>query len=98
MTWRVTGHALRPVEAIRAEVAAISDRDLHRRVPVPATHDEVARLAETMNATLDRLEASGIRQRQFIADASTSCAAPSPSCARSWRSPWPSGTPNCGPS
>nr|WP_324610001.1 ATP-binding protein [Streptomyces sp. NRRL F-4428] len=70
VTWRVTGHALRPVEAIRAEVAAISDRDLHRRVPVPATHDEVARLAETMNATLDRLEASGLRQRQFIADAS----------------------------
>lgn len=70
VTWRVTGHALRPVEEIRAEVAAISDRDLHRRVPVPATRDEVARLAETMNATLDRLEASGMRQRQFIADAS----------------------------
>ncbi|MFJ3516935.1 sensor histidine kinase [Streptomyces sp. NPDC090131] len=70
VTWRVTGHALRPVEAIRAEVAEISDRGLHRRVPVPATRDEVARLAETMNATLDRLEASGIRQRQFIADAS----------------------------
>nr|WP_319720921.1 ATP-binding protein [Streptomyces sp. MB09-01] len=70
VTWRVTGHALRPVEEIRAEVAAISDRDLHRRVLVPATRDEVARLAETMNATLDRLEASGIRQRQFIADAS----------------------------
>lgn len=70
VTWRVTGHALRPVEEIRAEVAEISDRDLHRRVPVPATQDEVARLAETMNATLDRLEASGIRQRQFIADAS----------------------------
>lgn len=70
VTWRVTGHALRPVEEIRAEVAEISDRGLHRRVPVPATHDEVARLAETMNATLDRLEASGIRQQQFIADAS----------------------------
>ncbi|MFD9336841.1 sensor histidine kinase [Streptomyces sp. NPDC060028] len=70
VTWRVTGRALKPVEEIRAEVAGISDRDLHRRVPVPATRDEVARLAETMNATLDRLEASGVRQRQFIADAS----------------------------
>ncbi|WP_329391236.1 ATP-binding protein [Streptomyces sp. NBC_01351] len=70
VTWRVTGRALEPVEAIRAEVAAITDRDLHRRVPVPATHDEVARLAQTMNTTLDRLEASGARQRQFIADAS----------------------------
>lgn len=70
VTWRVTGRALRPVEAIRAEVAEISDRDLHRRVPVPPTGDEVARLARTMNTTLDRLESSGIRQRQFIADAS----------------------------
>ncbi|MFI9272876.1 sensor histidine kinase [Kitasatospora sp. NPDC052896] len=70
VTWWVTGRALRPVEAIRAEVAEISDRDLHRRVPVPQTHDEIARLAATMNATLDRLESSGIRQRQFIADAS----------------------------
>ncbi|MFD7560543.1 sensor histidine kinase [Streptomyces sp. NPDC059835] len=70
VTWRVTGRALRPVEAIRAEVAAITDRDLHRRVPVPDTRDEVARLAQTMNTTLDRLEASGVRQRQFIADAS----------------------------
>lgn len=70
VTWRVTGRALRPVEAIRAEVAEIGDRDLHRRVPVPPTRDEVARLAETMNLTLDRLESSGIRQRRFIADAS----------------------------
>lgn len=70
VTWWVTGRALRPVEAIRTEVAEISDRDLHRRVPVPQTHDEIARLALTMNATLDRLESSGQRQRQFIADAS----------------------------
>ncbi|MFJ7265586.1 sensor histidine kinase [Streptomyces sp. NPDC099050] len=70
ITWRVTGWALRPVEAIRAEVAEIGDRELHRRVPVPSTRDEVARLAVTMNATLDRLEAAGIRQRRFIADAS----------------------------
>ncbi|WUS37481.1 ATP-binding protein [Kitasatospora sp. NBC_01250] len=70
VTWWVTGRALRPVEAIRAEVAEISDRDLHRRVSVPRTHDEIARLAVTMNSTLDRLESSGQRQRQFIADAS----------------------------
>ncbi|AUG77103.1 hypothetical protein CFP65_2263 [Kitasatospora sp. MMS16-BH015] len=70
VTWRVTGRALGPVEAIRAEVAEITDRDLHRRVPVPASQDEIARLAATMNATLDRLEAAGARQRRFIADAS----------------------------
>ena len=31
-TWIVVGRALRPVEAIRAEVADITARDLHRRV------------------------------------------------------------------
>ncbi|MFE2729251.1 ATP-binding protein [Kitasatospora sp. NPDC059327] len=70
LTWRATGRALRPVEAIRAEVAAIGDRDLDRRVPEPRSDDEIARLAGTMNAMLDRLEAAGTRQRRFIADAS----------------------------
>ncbi|MYT24356.1 HAMP domain-containing protein [Streptomyces sp. SID7760] len=70
LTWRTTGRALRPVEAIRAEVAAISDRGLDRRVPAPRGDDEIARLADTMNAMLERLEAAGIRQRRFIADAS----------------------------
>uniref|UniRef100_UPI00068C2F80 sensor histidine kinase n=1 Tax=Kitasatospora sp. MBT63 TaxID=1444768 RepID=UPI00068C2F80 len=70
LTWRTTGRALRPVEAIRAEVAAISDRDLARRVPDPRSDDEIARLAHTMNAMLARLEAAGDRQRRFIADAS----------------------------
>ncbi|MFC8723193.1 sensor histidine kinase, partial [Kitasatospora sp. NPDC057198] len=70
VTWRVTGRALRPVEAIRAEVAEITGHDLHRRVPVPRTADEVSRLAVTVNSTLDRLEDAGQRQRRFIADAS----------------------------
>ncbi|MGW2601832.1 sensor histidine kinase [Streptomyces klenkii] len=70
LTWRATGRALRPVEAIRAEVAAIGDRDLNRRVPEPRSNDEIARLAGTMNAMLQRLEAAGTRQRRFIADAS----------------------------
>ncbi|RPE36623.1 sensor histidine kinase [Kitasatospora cineracea] len=70
VTWRATGRALRPVEAIRSEVAGIGDRDLDRRVPEPGSDDEIARLAHTMNAMLDRLESAGLRQRRFIADAS----------------------------
>ncbi|MDC2960408.1 ATP-binding protein [Streptomyces gilvifuscus] len=70
VTWWVTGRALRPVEAIRSEVAEITGHALHRRVPVPAAQDEVASLARTMNATLDRLEDAVVRQRRFIADAS----------------------------
>ncbi|MDG4859998.1 ATP-binding protein [Streptomyces sp. T-3] len=71
VTWLVTRRALRPVEDIRAEMAAITaSEDLTRRVPEPATHDEVARLAKTTNETLAALEASVERQRRFVADAS----------------------------
>jgi signal transduction histidine kinase len=69
-TWFVTGRALRPVEAIRAEVEAIGAEDLHRRVPDPATDDEIGRLARTMNAMLGRIEAATAKQRRFVADAS----------------------------
>ncbi|MFB8756329.1 sensor histidine kinase [Streptomyces nigra] len=70
-TWLVTRRALSPVEGIRREMAAITaSEDLARRVPVPSTHDEVARLALTTNETLAALESSVERQRRFVADAS----------------------------
>lgn len=69
-TWRIVGRALAPVEAIRSEVDEISTAQLHRRVPTPAVHDEVGRLATTMNRMLDRLEQGQARQRRFVSDAS----------------------------
>ncbi len=69
-TWLTVGRALRPVEQVRREVAALSARSLHRRVPVPPTHDEVERLARTMNELLDRLESADRRQREFVGNAS----------------------------
>jgi len=70
MAWVIIGRALRPIDAIRAEVSEITNHDLHRRVPEPAVADEVGRLARTMNSMLERLEASSQRQRRFVADAS----------------------------
>jgi signal transduction histidine kinase len=70
VAWLIVGRALRPVEAIRAEVEEISESSMHRRVPETGAGDEVDRLACTMNAMLDRLETSSVRQRQFVADAS----------------------------
>jgi len=70
MTWLVTRRALRPVEGIRAELAEIMKGDLSRRVPQPPSHDEVAALAATTNATLAALEEAVARQRRFVADAS----------------------------
>jgi len=48
----------------------MSGRDLRARVPDPATHDEVAALAQTMNAMLARLQSAVESQRRFVADAS----------------------------
>jgi len=70
VVWWLTGGVLRPVEAIRSQVAVMGGADLHRRVPEPPTDDEVARLARTMNGMLERLEAAQQRQQQFVADAS----------------------------
>ncbi|HEX2312545.1 MAG TPA: HAMP domain-containing sensor histidine kinase, partial [Thermomonospora sp.] len=70
ITWRMVGRTLRPVEAIRAQLSEISASDLSRRVPQPPGEDEIAQLARTANETLDRLESSVARQRQFSSDAS----------------------------
>ncbi|MET8676791.1 HAMP domain-containing sensor histidine kinase [Streptomyces sp. NPDC004647] len=71
VTWLVTRRALRPVEGIRGEMAAITaSADLSRRVPEPGARDEIARLARTTNETLAALESSVERQRRFVADAS----------------------------
>ncbi|MFF4456026.1 sensor histidine kinase [Streptomyces goshikiensis] len=70
LAWWVTGQALRPVAAIRTGLAAVTASELDRRVPDPGGADEIAELARTVNDTLDRLERSDARQRQFTADAS----------------------------
>lgn len=66
----LTGRALAPVEAMRSRVAGITATDLTARVPVPPSRDEVAQLATTMNAMLDRLVEAADAQRRFVADAS----------------------------
>jgi signal transduction histidine kinase len=70
LVWWLVGRTLRPVEAIRSEVADIGGTDLDRRVPDPGTDDEIARLARTMNGMLDRVEDAVRRQQRFVADAS----------------------------
>lgn len=68
--WVLAGAALRPVERIRREAAAISASEPERRLPVPATGDELARLATTLNGMLERLQESFGRDRRFVDDAS----------------------------
>ncbi|MER7842364.1 HAMP domain-containing sensor histidine kinase [Kitasatospora sp. NPDC096077] len=70
VAWLVTGLALRPVEAIRRRMARIGGGAFHERVPVPPGRDGIARLAETTNATLGRLDHAVSEQRRLVADAS----------------------------
>ncbi|MFJ8357089.1 ATP-binding protein [Streptomyces sp. NPDC093984] len=67
--WLLTGRALRPVEALRAQTAEITACDLGRRLDPPPAEDALGRLARTLNDLLARLDVATRRQRQFIADA-----------------------------
>jgi len=66
----IAAAALRPVERMRVRAAAISANRLSERLPVAASQDEIARLGETLNQMLGRLETALERERSFVADAS----------------------------
>lgn len=70
VTMWVIGRALRPVTAMRTDLDEITSRHLDRRVARPTTDDEITQLALAMNQLLDRLEASVVRERRLIGDAS----------------------------
>ncbi|HXA60655.1 MAG TPA: HAMP domain-containing sensor histidine kinase [Streptosporangiaceae bacterium] len=69
LTWSAVGRALKPVSAIRVKMADVTAHDLQQRVPEPDSHDEIAALARTVNATLDRLQTAAEQHKRFIADA-----------------------------
>ena len=68
--WALAGAALRPVDRMGEEAAAVSVSERGRRLPVPDTRDEIARLGARLNSMLDRLHVAFDRERQFVDDAS----------------------------
>jgi signal transduction histidine kinase len=70
LIWRILRQALQPVERIRSEVARITRVRGRGHLTVPPSGDEIARLAETMNLMLDRLEQADATTRRFVSDAS----------------------------
>jgi signal transduction histidine kinase len=69
--WQIAGQAFQPVDRLIDQVQAITDgRSLHRRLGAGDAGDELARLAETLNAMIERLETSFGALRRFTADAS----------------------------
>lgn len=69
-TFWFVGRSMRPVEAMRRQAATITSTNLHERLPVPETDDEIAALAATMNTMLERIQTASEAQRRLVADAS----------------------------
>ena len=71
--WVLAGAALRPVTRMRRRLAEITEHNPAARLVVPAGRDEIAALAVTMNALLDRLQLALDRQRDFVPTPATNC-------------------------
>ena len=61
---------LAPVDQMIRTIRSIKHDNLDRRIQVPRTGDEIARLAETFNAVLEKLEKSFRSQTQIVQDIS----------------------------
>lgn len=66
---RIARRVLRPLVDLADSAAGIDEQSLRGRLPLPDTHDELERLAVTLNRLLDRLGESMERQRRFTGDA-----------------------------
>jgi heavy metal sensor kinase len=64
----LAGRSLRPIDHMIDSARDISAENLEVRLPVPATRDELSRLAATFNGMLERIEQGFSFQRQFWED------------------------------
>jgi len=91
--------ALRPVERLRAQAAAVTEDTPGQRLDVPPSRDEIARLAATLNTMLARLQTAWTANGSLSPTPATSCAPLSACCTP--RSNWPCASratpPRCGP-
>lgn len=66
----LAARALAPIDTMTLTAQRISAHDLHQRLNLPITNDEIGRLGATFDTMLERLDDSFRRERQFTADAS----------------------------
>jgi two-component system OmpR family sensor kinase len=66
----LTRGLLRPIDRIVVQARVIEGSALGQRLQHPGSHDEIARLVETLNEMLDRIEQLFEAQHRFTADAS----------------------------
>jgi two-component system OmpR family sensor kinase len=67
LAWLMAEGVLRPVRSLSRTAQSITESDLTQRIEVRG-HDELAELAQTFNAMLDRLELAFAGQRRFLDD------------------------------
>jgi signal transduction histidine kinase len=68
--YAVAGRALRPLHQVTATAQRLSEQTLDQRIRYTGGDDEVAELAATFDAMLDRLGAAFETQKRFVANAS----------------------------
>jgi len=68
--WWLATRAIRPVQDISSTALRIAAGDLSQRINTAGTENELGQLADVLNATFARLEASFAQQAQFTQDAS----------------------------
>ncbi|MFI7280894.1 sensor histidine kinase [Micromonospora chersina] len=68
--YAVAGRALRPLHQVTATARRLGETTLNERIGWSGADDEVAELAETFDAMLDRISAAFEAQRRFVANAS----------------------------
>jgi signal transduction histidine kinase len=68
-SWLLARAALRPVERLRRRAGELGDSVDADLLPVDASGDEVAQLAATLNAFLQRIRLSVDREKQVVSDA-----------------------------
>jgi hypothetical protein len=70
LAWALTGRLLRPLQEVTATARRLSAESLGERIALRGPRDEVAELADTFDAMLDRLQSTFEAQRRFVANAS----------------------------
>ncbi|MGH3519086.1 MAG: sensor histidine kinase [Haloechinothrix sp.] len=70
LAWALTSQVLRPLAEIAGTARRLSAESLDERIGTLHPRDELARLAETIDAMLDRLAEAFDAQRRFVANAS----------------------------
>jgi signal transduction histidine kinase len=68
-SWLLARAALRPVERLRRRAGELGDSVDADLLPVDASGDEIAQLAATLNAFLQRIRLSVDREKQVVSDA-----------------------------